>query len=139
MGQDAIAAGMEGTRYYVIPAGQPHDDEARNLVNLLLEGGIEIYRANESFRAGGNRFAEGSFIIDSAQAFRPYIVDLLEKQTYPDTRLDPSGASKPPYDIAGWTLPMQMGVDVEFISDEFEVDAARIDRLVNKEKNVDFE
>ncbi|TDJ32855.1 MAG: peptidase M14 [Gammaproteobacteria bacterium] len=133
MGQDAIAAGMEGTRYYVIPAGQPHDDEARNLVNLLLEGGIEIYRANESFRAGGNRFAEGSFIIDSAQAFRPYIVDLLEKQTYPDTRLDPSGASKPPYDIAGWTLPMQMGVDVEFISDEFEVDAARIDRLVNTE------
>ncbi|NIV16817.1 MAG: hypothetical protein GWN47_00055, partial [Woeseiaceae bacterium] len=52
--------------------------------------------------AGGNRYAEGTFIIDSAQAFRPYIIDLLEKQTYPDTRLDPSGQSKPPYDIAGW-------------------------------------
>ena len=130
MGQDAIAAGMSGTRYYIIPAEQPHYDEARNLVNLLLEGGIEIDRAIRSFRAGGQRYAEGSFIINSAQAFRPYIVDLLEKQTYPDTRLDPSGASKPPYDIAGWTLPMQMGVDVDFVSDEFDFDATRVDGLI---------
>ena len=109
MGQDAIADGMTGTRYYLIPADQRHADETVNLVNLLLEGGIEIDRANESFRVSGNRYAAGTFVIDAAQAFRPYIVDLLEKQTYPDTRVDPSGESKPPYDIAGWTLPMQMG------------------------------
>lgn len=130
MGQDAIAAGMNGTRYYVIPAGQRHDDEALNLVNLLLEGGIEISRVNQSFRAGGERYPEGSFVINAAQAFRPYIVDLLEKQTYPDTRLDPAGESKPPYDIAGWTLPMQMGVDVVSVSDDFDLDATRIDGLV---------
>jgi len=130
MGRDAIAAGMSGTRYYIIPAGQRHADEARNLVNLLLEGGIEIEQANQSFRAGGNRYAAGTFVINAAQAFRPYIVDLLEKQTYPDTRLDPSGDSKPPYDIAGWTLPMQMGVDVDFISDEIEFDASRIDGVI---------
>jgi hypothetical protein len=126
MGRDAIADGMTGTRYYVIPAYQRHDDEAVNLVNLLLEGGIEIDRANEAFRVSGNRYAEGTYIIDAAQAFRPYIIDLLEKQTYPDTRLDPAGESKPPYDIAGWTLPMQMGVDVDQISDEINVDATRI-------------
>ncbi len=133
MGQDAIAAGSSGTRYYIIPAGQPHDDEARNLVNLLLEGGIEVDRANQSFRAGGERYAEGSFIINAAQAFRPYIVDLLEKQTYPDTRLDPSGAIKPPYDIAGWTLPMQMDVEVNFVSDQFDFDATRIDGAISIE------
>jgi len=126
MGQDAITAGRTGIRYYVIPAQQAQDGEARNLVNLLLEGGIEIDRATESFRAGGNRYAAGSFIIDAAQAFRPYIVDLLEKQTYPDTRLDPAGAIKPPYDIAGWTLPMQMGVTVDFINDDLDVDSVRI-------------
>jgi hypothetical protein len=133
MGRDAIAAGMSGTRHYVIPAGQRHDDEAVNLVNLLLESGIEIDRANDSFRAGGTRYAEGSFIIDSAQAFRPYIIDLLERQTYPDTRVDPSGEIKPPYDIAGWTLPMQMGVDVDLISEEVDVDATRIDGPVRVE------
>jgi hypothetical protein len=133
MGQDSIANGMTGTRYYIISAGQRQDDEARNLVNLLLEGGIEIDRANESFRAGGDRYPAGSFVINAAQAFRPYIVDLLEKQTYPDTRLDPSGSNKAPYDIAGWTLPMQMGVDIAFISDEIEVDATRLDGTVDVE------
>ena len=126
MGQDAITAGRTGIRYYVIPAQQAQDGEARNLVNLLLEGGIEIDRATESFRAGGNRYAAGTFIIDAAQAFRPYIVDLLEKQSYPDTRLDPAGAIKPPYDIAGWTLPLQMDVTVDFLTDEVNADSVRI-------------
>jgi hypothetical protein len=133
MGRDAIAAGMTGTRYYIIPAYQRHADEAVNLINLLMEGGIEIEQANESFRAGGNRYAAGTFIINAAQAFRPYIIDLLEKQTYPDTRLDPSGASKPPYDIAGWTLPMQMGVDVDFVDDEIDVDATPLGGTINAE------
>ncbi len=130
MGQDAIAAGESGTRYYVIPGDQRHADEARNMVNVLLEGGIEVDRANSSFRVEGKRYAEGSYVINAAQAFRPYIVDLLEKQTYPDTRLDPNGAIKPPYDIAGWTLPMQMGVEVDFIATEVDADVSRIEGIV---------
>ena len=126
MGRDAIAAGRSGTRYYVIPADQAHADEARNLVNILLEGGIEIDRATRAFRAGEKRYAAGTFIVPAAQAFRPYAVDLLEKQVYPDTRLDPSGATKPPYDIAGWTLPLQMGVDVDMIDDDLSMDAERV-------------
>ena len=131
MGRDAISAGMEGTRYYVIPADQPHADETVNLVNVLLEGGIEISRATDDFRAGDVRYSEGDYVIDAAQAFRPYIVDLLEKQTYPDTRLDPTGNIRPPYDIAGWTLPMQMGVTVNRIESEIEVDLATINGLAN--------
>ena len=42
MGRDAIADGMTGTRYYIIRSYQRHNDEAVNLVNLLLEAGIEI-------------------------------------------------------------------------------------------------
>ncbi len=126
MGRDAIAEGETGIRSYVIAADQPNHDEARNLVNLLHEGGIEIDRASKPFRANGNRYAEGSYIISAAQAFRPYIVDLLEKQTYPDTRLDPAGSIKPPYDIAGWTLPLQMDVTVDYLEDVIDVDAKRL-------------
>jgi len=118
--------GFSITRYYIIPADQRHADEARNLVNILLEGGIEIDRATTAFRVGDKRYSADSFIVPAAQAFRPYIVDLLEKQEYPDTQLDPSGETKPPYDIAGWTLPMQMGVSVDFISDDVDVSAERI-------------
>lgn len=131
MGQDAIAAGQSGTRYYLIPAGQRHDDEAHNLVNVLLEGGIEIVRATEGFRVAGTRYSAGTFIVPAAQAFRPYVIDLLEKQVYPDTRLDPAGAVKPPYDISGWTLPMQMGVTVDFVADELDVDAEAVSGLVS--------
>ena len=129
MGRDAIEAGQEGTRYYVIPADQPHFDEAVNLVNILLEGGIEVGRATDSFRAGGRRFPAGSWIVSAAQAFRPYVIDLLEKQTYPDTRVDPKGDIKPPYDITGWTLPMQMGVDVAMLADDLDVDTEVVQEL----------
>jgi len=126
MGQDAIAAAKSGTRYYVIPGDQRHSDEARNMVNVLIEGGIEVDRANSSFRIGERRYAEGTYVVDAAQAFRPYIVDLLEMQTYPDTRLDSNAKVKQPYDIAGWTLPMQMGVEVDFIDSEVDADLSRI-------------
>ena len=129
MGRDAIDAGMSGTRYYVIPAGQPHADEAVNLINVLLEGGIEISRADDNFRVGDARYAEGDYIINAAQAFRPYIIDLLEEQTYPDTRLDPSGNIRPPYDIAGWTLPMQMAIQVDRIESDIEVGATMMTTL----------
>ena len=131
MGRDAIEAGQQGTRFYVIPGDQPHFDEAINLVNILLEGGIEIDRSTESFRVGGQRYVAGSWIIPAAQAFRPYIVDLLEKQTYPDTRLDPTGSIRPPYDIAGWTLPMQMGVKVDRLTEAPDVDTEIVQELVS--------
>jgi len=130
MGQDAIAAGQSGIRYYVIPAGQRNDDEAHNLVNVLLEGGVEVERAVDNFRVGDTRYTSGSFVVPAAQAFRPYVIDLLEKQVYPDTRLDPAGASKPPYDISGWTLPLQMAVTVNLVEEELDVDREPIAGLV---------
>ncbi len=126
MGRDAIEAGASGTRFYVIPAGQRHGDEAHNLVSILLEGGVEVEKASRDFRVGERRFAGGSFIVPSAQAFRPYVIDLLEKQVYPDTRLDPSGATKPPYDITGWTLPLQMGVEVVAVDEDLDVDRSAV-------------
>lgn len=123
MGRDAIAAGNEGTQHYVIPADQRDPGESRNMVNVLLEGGVDVRVADKDFRAGGERYGEGSYIVDAAQAFRPYLYDLLEKQVYPDQSATPGGPPDPPYDIAGWTLPMQMGVTVDKVSDPVDVDS----------------
>jgi hypothetical protein len=130
MGHDAISAGESGTRFYVITREQAGFDEAQNMINVLIEGGIEVEVAEASFRAGDKRYPEGSYVINAAQAFRPYIVDLLEKQEYPDTRLDPSAKVKAPYDIAGWTLPMQMGVEVDHIASDIDADLIRVQGLV---------
>ena len=111
MATDAIEAGSaDSVKAYVLPKDQAQYDEAINLVNILRLGGVEVHRAIAPFQIGDRFFEEGSFVIPTAQAFRNYIIDLLEKQEYPDRRVN--GRPDPPYDIAGWTLPMQMDVEV---------------------------
>jgi glutamine amidotransferase-like uncharacterized protein len=128
MGRDEIEAGESGDPYaYVVPPEQWHDREAHNLVNILRQGGIEVDRATGSFRAGGEEYPSGSFVIEAAQAFRPFLVDLLEPQNYP-TRRSAAGQPETPYDLAGWTLPMQMGVTVDRINDPF---SARLETVTD--------
>ena len=43
----------------------------------------------------------------------------MEKQDYPDQLQYPGGPPVPPYDLAGWTLPMQMGIHVEKVATSF--------------------
>lgn len=120
MGRDAIEAGRAGDPYaYVVPSDQWHPREAHNLINILRQGGVEVDRATAAFEAGGRQYPAGSFVVPAAQAFRPYILDLLEPQAYPTPRT-PDGAVQAPYDLAGWTLPMQMGVRVERVDTSFE-------------------
>ncbi len=119
MGRDAIER-RDGHFAYVIPAAQWNKGEDLSLVNLLRLGGIEIERATEAFEAAGESYAAGSFIIKTAQPFRPYVEDLLERQDYPDRRRTPDGPPETPYDLAGWTLPLQMGVNVVRADSAFE-------------------
>ncbi len=123
MGRDAITAADEDRFAYVIPAQQWDPQEARNLVEILMRGGVEVQRAREGFSAGDNEFGSGSYIVYGNQAFRNYAIDLLEEQKYPDRRRTPDGPPDPPYDIAGWTLPMQMGIEVVRIDETFSASA----------------
>ncbi len=76
-----------------------------------MRGGIEVHRAPTEFVTEGRTYAAGTFVVQLAQAFRPFAKDLLEPQRYPDIRRYPGGPPVPPYDNAGWTLSYQMGVD----------------------------
>lgn len=128
MGRDAIAK-EDGAFAYVIPKDQWNPSEARNLTNILMQSGIIAHRANSAFTANGKSYAAGSIIFYGAQSFRPFLADMMEKQDYPDQFLYPGGPPQPPYDLAGWTLPMQMGVEVDRIEESFQ---ANTDQLTEK-------
>lgn len=113
MGRDAIAAG--GRHTYVIGMNQWDPNAAVKLVNVLRLGGIDVRRATKAFSAGGRAYPIGTFLIPEAQAFRAHLRDLLNPQVYPETR-DERAQPERPYDITGWTLSYQMGVQVERVT-----------------------
>jgi hypothetical protein len=115
MASQAIAAGASET--YVVPADQADFATAVKLVNTLRHGGVEVEQAISPFTVsvdGEDRtYPAGSFVVRGAQAFRPYVSDLLNPQVYPERRACDTCPLDEPYDITGYTLSMQMGVTVD--------------------------
>ncbi len=130
MGARAVEAGRKGGPFAFLILPEQHDPHAaRKLADLLIDGGVELHRALEPFRADGNPYPEGTTIILMSQPFKAYAKTLLERQNYPVRR--PTNGSTPdrPYDVAGWTLPYQMGVDLVTVERSFEPPAmSRLDR-----------
>ena len=96
---------------YVIPAQQHDLPTAAALVEKLLINGIEVHQATKSFVANGREYKTGTWVVLMDQPFAPLVKELFEPQRYPDLRETPNGPPILPYDVAGWTLPMQMGVE----------------------------
>jgi len=120
MGARAIEAGYRGgPAAFILPAEQHDPLAAKKLEELLLQGGVEIHRALEPFQADGEPYPAGVDIILMAQPYRAYAKTLLERQSYPVTR-NAGGFPERPYDVTGWTLPAQMGVDIKMISKTFD-------------------
>jgi hypothetical protein len=120
MGARAIEAAYQGgPSAFILPAEQHDPSAAKKLEELLLQGGVEIHRALEPFRADGDSYPAGVDIILMAQPYRAYVKTLLERQNYPVTRVA-GGLPERPYDVTGWTLPAQMGVDVRTIARVFD-------------------
>jgi len=107
-----LEKGESGDPYAIlIPAEQHDDPTVAKLVRILFMGGVQIERANSDFSAGTRRWPAGTYVIPMAQVFRNYAKDLLEAQVYP--------SDIPPYDVSGWSLGMQMGVETVFVDEPF--------------------
>jgi len=124
MGRRAVERGRAGGPFaFVIPPAQHDPHAAAKLKALLIEGAVEIHHAASAFTVDGRTFQAGSAVVLMAQPFRAYAKTLLEPQRYPVRRLSPGGPPERPYDVAGWTLPYQMGVEVAAIDRPFELPA----------------
>ncbi|HEV2836514.1 MAG TPA: M14 family metallopeptidase [Pyrinomonadaceae bacterium] len=127
---------------YLVPAGQARDEAVAKLIATLIDQGVEVYRLdrelhvafgpqtlqrtnapNEKLGAYRTVIAQtemtevplGSYIVFLAQPQRTNVATLFEPQIYPN-RLTAQGEAERPYDVAGWTLPLQMGVDAPAVT-----------------------
>jgi hypothetical protein len=130
LGRRAVDAGAaQPPVAYVIPAGQPDAGAVAQFANLLIADGVEMRRALAPFTAGGKTYGAGSLVIPLAQPYRAHVKDLVERQAYPARYQYPGGPALPPYDVTGWTLPLQMGVDVDSLVAPVPGDLARVDSV----------
>jgi hypothetical protein len=107
-------------RGYVLPADQPDFATATEFIDALLKTGITCLKATADFQVAGKSYPAGSYVVKTAQAFRPHVMDMFEPQDHPNDFAYPGGPPNRPYDIAGWTLAMQMGVKYDRILDGFD-------------------
>jgi len=129
--------GKDEPRAYLIPAGQGRDENVAKMIESLVGQGVEVYRMDQelhlaygpqvlqrtnpaSEKLGAYRTVItagavqevplGSYIVFLNQPQRTNVLALFAPQIYPN-RLTAQGEGERPYDVAGWTLPLQMGVD----------------------------
>jgi len=122
---------------YLIPAGQARDEAVAKMIGTLIDQGVEVFRLDQELHVvlspralvRTNSIAEklgtyrvsgplmemrevplGSYIVFLNQPQRSNVIALFEPQIYPN-RLTALGEAERPYDVAGWTLPLQMGVE----------------------------
>jgi uncharacterized membrane protein YgcG len=110
---------LRDPRGFILPADQPDFGTATRFVNTLMKAGITIMRATAPFAVNGKSYPANSYVVKTAQAFRPHVLDMFEPQDHPDDIPYPGGAPTPPYDSTGYTLAFQMGVRFDRILDDF--------------------
>lgn len=105
----AIDPKREGVKSWIIPSNNRDPSAVKRLVDALLQAGIELHVAPNDINADGRTYPAGSIVIRRDQPWSAHVKDLFDIHRYPD--------KKPPYDVAGWTLPLLMGVQrVEVMS-----------------------
>ena len=116
-------------RGFILPSDQPDFATATKFVNALIRNGVVVHRATTSFAVSGKTYPAGSYVVKSAQPFRPHVLDMFEAQDHPDDIAYPGGPPTRPYDNAGWTLAYQMGVQFDRVLDGFDGPFERVSGL----------
>jgi hypothetical protein len=122
---------LRDPRGYILSADQPDFPTATKFVNALIRNGIMVERATAAFQVAGKSYPAGTFVVKTAQAFRPHVLDMFEPQDHPNDFRYPGGPPIPPYDAAGYTLAYLMGVEFDRVLDGFDGPFERVQDVVN--------
>lgn len=154
---------IDGPVAYLIGAGEGRSEAVAKLLASLIGQGVEVYRLDrelhvmlgEQVLQRTNAATEklgtyrtfvkqlpmsvevpvGSYIVFLAQPQHTNVAALFEPQIYPN-RLTAQGEAERPYDVAGWTLPQQMGISVVAITDVRDKESERKLTLIKSANEV---
>ncbi|MBB3472063.1 M14 metallopeptidase family protein [Sphingomonas sp. BK345] len=110
-------AARDPRAYVLVPEQQRDLPTTITFLNTLLKNGVDVERAAQPFTAGGKSYPAGAYVVRTAQAYRPHVLDMFEPQDHPHDAEYPGGPPKAPYDITGYTLAYQMGVGFDRVLD----------------------
>jgi hypothetical protein len=112
-GRDQIARGRKEAPFaYFVPQQQRDPVAAVELLRRLAFGGVRVSQLTASVTVDDVTHPAGTWVIPTDQEFAAIAREVLNVQRYPDLRQYPGGPPERPYDAAGWSLPLQMGVKV---------------------------
>jgi hypothetical protein len=132
-GRDTIKKYSSDPPYgFVIPSEQADAPTAVVMVEKLMLNGLEIHQANAAFELKGAQYPAGSWVVLMDQPYSALAKELLEVQKYPDLREYPGGPPDLPYDVSGWTLPLQMGVETVTVTEPINAEVRSKLKLVSK-------
>jgi hypothetical protein len=112
-GRDQIAKGRKDAPYaYLVPQEQRDPVAAVEMLRRLAFAGVRVSQLTAPATVNDVTYPAGTWVVPTDQEFAAMARELLDVQTYPDLRQYPGGPPLRPYDAAGWSLPLQMGVKI---------------------------
>jgi hypothetical protein len=112
-GVDQIALGTKKAPFaYFVPQQQRDPVAAVEMLRRLAFGGVRVSQLTADVVVGTEIMPAGTWVVPTDQEFAAMAREVLDIQRYPDLRQYPGGPPERPYDAAGWSLPLQMGVRV---------------------------
>ena len=121
----------DGPFAYVIPQEQRDKATTVEMLRRLAFGGVRVGTLTAPMTIEDETFAAGTWVIPTDQEFIALARQVLDPQVYPDLREFDGGPPEQPYDAAGWTLPMTMGVRVVTVKTPLaQADRAKFKMLV---------
>jgi hypothetical protein len=97
---------------YFVPQDQRDPVAAVEMLRRLAFNGVRISQLSAPITLDGTTFPAGTWVVPADQEFAAVAREVLDVQKYPEIRESPGGPLDRPYDAAGWTLPLSMGVKV---------------------------
>ncbi len=111
---------------FVVPV-QRDMTKVAEFINIMRTQRIEVGQATEPIKIGTVTYPVGSYVIKRDQPYGRLAKNLIEKQQYPDARLQT-------YDDSGWSTGFAMNVDVVEIADSsiLKAKVSPVDKVVLK-------